>query len=129
MPRGYSRKNARSWWYTFLKKNLSIFRFATLPLEILEKTSFQFHLWKFCKIVTHTLFGNSRVKNQAQDPWRRFHISFSWTALEIPLLFKLTPGIFTSSYLLLDFLSSSKCEPVPVELRPISGFETNVATI
>ena len=68
-----------------------IFGYVTSPLEIPEKISF--YPWKFCKIVTP--LGNSKVKNQ--DLWK-FHMIFSWTPLEIPLLFSLTPGISTCSF-------------------------------
>ena len=49
---GYSRKNpnrGRRLRIYFSEKNPGIFIFVTLPLEILENTSF--HPWKFCKIV------------------------------------------------------------------------------
>ena len=67
--------------YTFLKPPplSGNFRFVTLPLEILEKTSF--HSWKSCKIACHNFeIGNFKVKNQ--DP-RKFHVSFSLKPPEI----------------------------------------------
>ena len=64
--------------YTFLKKLSWIFKFVTLPLEILEKRRFHSPL-EICKIA-----WNSKIK---EDPWK-FHISFciSWN----------TPGNSTS---------------------------------
>ena len=65
-----------SWGYTFLKKRARIFKFVTLPLENPEKTPRNF--------ATLTPFGSFKFKNQ--DP-RKFHMSFSWTLLEVSLLF------------------------------------------
>ena len=67
---GYSRKNPNrgGWGYNFLKTPHGIFRFVTL--KILRNCV--------------TPLGNSNVKNQ--DPWK-FHMSFSWTSLEIHLFF------------------------------------------
>ena len=69
----------------FWKKKQGIFRFVTLPLKTVEKASF--HPWKFCKIVQH-LFEKRRL----------FHLNFSWTLLQIPLLFWLIPEISTCSF-------------------------------
>ena len=44
---------ARGWGHTFWKK-LGIFKFVTLPLEILEKE--KLHLWTFHRVVWHTFF-------------------------------------------------------------------------
>ena len=64
---GYSRKNPSSWnfyiYHLTSGKKLS-------PLEILETCV--------------TPLGNSKVKNK--DSWK-FHTIFSWTPVEIPLLF------------------------------------------
>ena len=91
---GYSRKNPNNEVKNtlFWKKNPGIFRFITLPLEICEKTSFV--PWKFCEMVQHP--RNSKVKNQ--DPWK-FHMNFSWTTLEIPLLFLIDPWNFHRLFL------------------------------
>ena len=67
---GYSRKNPSSWnfyiYHLTSGKKLS-------PLKILETCV--------------TPLGNSKVKNK--DSWK-FHTIFSWTPVEIPLLFKWT---------------------------------------
>ena len=69
--------------YTFLKKSPGIFRFATL---LLENTLSPLQILQHC--VAIRVGWNSKVKNQ--DQWK-FHngnlTSFSWTRLEIPLLF------------------------------------------
>ena len=61
----YSRKNPNR-WHTFLKKILRLFKFVTLPLEILKKT--KLHLWKFHNILLHLLEIPMPFKNQ--DPWK-----------------------------------------------------------
>ena len=55
-----------------------VFRFVTLPLEIVNSIEKRVHPRKFCRIVVYTLFlwlGNfNKAKNQ--DPWK-FHMIFS----------------------------------------------------
>ena len=61
----YSRKNPNR-WHTFLKKILRLFKFVTLPLEILKKT--KLHPRKFHNILLHSLEIPMPFKNQ--DPWK-----------------------------------------------------------
>ena len=77
------RKNPNVWlsWYNFLKTPHGIFRYATSPLENPEKTRF-YPCWKFCRIVVWHAW---KFQHQKPRPWK-FHMSFSWTPLEIPLL-------------------------------------------
>ena len=78
LPMGYSWKyiyKQGGWEYTFLKKPPGIFRFVTLTLEIPKKKSF--YPWKFCKIVWQ------KTRLMAME----IHMIFSWTHLEIPILF------------------------------------------
>ena len=90
-------KNKQGGRWACTSETPGIFRFVILPLEILEKTSF--HSWEFCKFVCVTLvtrypWKNSKVKTKT-------HGSSTWfflTPLEIPLLFYLTPGISTCSF-------------------------------
>ena len=74
--------------YTFLKKkNPKIFKFFSLPLEILGKASLD--TWKFCKTV---YTGNSKVKlNKYQDLWK-FHNFFLNT--HVNSIFLLQPWNF-----------------------------------
>ena len=52
------------------------------------------HPWNFYKIVLHPL--EFQLKNQDQDPSWKFHIIFSGSPFEIPLIFfLLAPGIST----------------------------------
>ena len=82
----FSRKNPNRWgWgHTFLKKNPEIFRFVTLPLEILQrKQSFiPGKSTKLCDMVTP--LGNSNTKNQ--NPWKFLMILY-WSPLEISHFF------------------------------------------
>ena len=61
---GYSRKLYPR--YNFLRKPPRIFKFVTLPLEILGKTRFHPYPWKFCRIVCHLL---QIPRSKAKDPW------------------------------------------------------------
>ena len=45
------------------------------------------------KIIVHYLH-NLEIQGQKKDLWK-FHITFSSSPMEIPLLFQLNPGIFT----------------------------------
>ena len=85
---GYSRKNPNR---KMGKKTPRGFRFVTLTLKIAEKM--ELYHWKFYKIVLHPL--EFQAKNQ--NPWR-FHIIFSGSPFEIPLLFLLIPGISIYSF-------------------------------
>ena len=76
-------KEEGGWGYTFLKITPGSFRFVTLPLDILEKTSF--HSWKICKIVCHTLeFPRSKTKTHCNFTWVflehrwKFYFFFNW---------------------------------------------------
>ena len=79
----------------FFQKNLGIFRFVTLPLEIPECSSV--HPRKFCKTVWHQLeIPRSKTKTHAnstqvphEHPWK-FHFLFNWP-LEFPHSFSLKP--------------------------------------
>ena len=90
---GYSKKKSNQdgggggWGHTFLKSPWN-FWVSNFTLGIPNKT--MLHTWKFHKIALATPLGNSKAKNQ--DPWK-FCMIFSWSSLEIPLLFQLTPGI------------------------------------
>ena len=71
------------WGYTFLKGPSGSFRFVTLSLENPGKQAFTH--WKLCEVADCVkLLRSSKIKKQ--DPWE-FHMSFSWTPLEIQLLF------------------------------------------
>ena len=79
------------WGRTFFRKIPRLFKFVTLPLEILEET--KLCPWKFCKLLLHPL--EIPVPSKNQYPWK-FHINFL-SPLEIPLLFHLNPVISTCS--------------------------------
>ena len=85
------------WKFHFLNPTCLFFfwnsPYVTLPLEILEKT--KLHLWILHKVVWLTL--EIPRQNTNTDRWK-FHIIFSRSLLEIPLLFKLTRGISTCSF-------------------------------
>ena len=90
-PLGYSRKNPNRWGLVDILfwKSPGIFRFVTLPSEILKKISF--YPWK-SEILQNNcvpLLGNSKVKNQ--DP-RKFHISFSLKPQKFHFFFNWTLG-------------------------------------
>ena len=86
---GYSRKSpTRRVQGILFWPPPGIFRSATLPWEIPEKTGF--HPWKFCRIVWHPLeISRSKTKSHRKytihfiHPWK-FHFFFNWS-LEFPL--------------------------------------------
>ena len=80
---GYSRKDTNSgrWGHAFMKMTPGIFRFATLPLDILDKM--KLHHWKFHQIVSP--IGISKAKNQ--DPWRFHTNSFLYHTWKLQVLF------------------------------------------
>ena len=69
------QEKGQKWW-----KTPRIFTFVSLPLEIPDKV--KLHPWEFYKIMLHPL--EFQVKNQ--EPWR-FHIIFSGSPFQTPLLF------------------------------------------
>ena len=80
---GCSRKNQNRGCrgHTFLKKTPGIFRFVSLPLEIRNKM--KLHPWKFHQILLHLLeFPRPKTKIHGNST-----LFFSWSCLEIPLLF------------------------------------------
>ena len=86
-PNRWGERGGRSWGHTFLNKNPGVFRFGTLPLDILDKT--KLYPWKFRKIVLHP-FENPRSKTKVHgnstfflDHTWRFHFFFNWP-LEFP---------------------------------------------
>ena len=71
----------------FWKTPSGIFRFVTLLLEIPDKM--KFHPWNFHQIVSHQLrFPRPKTKTYGNST-----LFFSWSWLEIPILFLLTPGV------------------------------------
>ena len=85
------------WGYNFLKPPHGIFRFVTLPLKILEKTSF--YPWKFCRIVWYLLeIPTSKIKTRGNStPYEFFasipenSTSFLIDPLEFPHTFSSVP--------------------------------------
>ena len=130
---GYSiEKNEPNWgrgswgWY-FSENPPGNFRFVTLPLEILEKTSF--HPWKFTKIVWCSYpLGNSKVKNQGSQ---KFHMSFSLSTLGNSASFFVDPRNF--HFFFLQYPSWKFCvfinppPPSPPALLPCSVWFFSVA--
>ena len=89
-PSGYSRKNPNRWRVVDILfwKPPGIFRFVTLPSEILEKTSFYPCKSEILQNCVPPL-GKSKVKNQ--DP-RKFHISFFLKPQKFYFFFNWTLG-------------------------------------
>ena len=109
-------KQLRFWEHTFLKKNPGIFRFVTLPFEILQrKQSFiPRKFTEFCDMVTP--LGNSNAKNQ--NPWK-FLMIFSGSPLEIPhFFFNWPPWNFHKLFLQYTPGNSMSSTSLP----PLSGF-------
>ena len=125
---GYSRKKSKQgqssrtgghFW-----KNPGIFRFVTLPLEIVNSRGKRVHPRKFCKIVVHSFFGleiltRPKIKTHGNSTWFFFDqlttprnsTSFlinPWNFLMLFHFFNIhTPGICMSS------TPSPPCPPSP----------------
>ena len=125
---GYSRKKSKQgqssrtgghFW-----KNPGIFRFVTLPLEIVNSRGKRVHPRKFCKIVVHSFFGleiltRPKIKTHGNSTWffldqlttPRNSTSFlinPWNFLMLFHFFNIpTPGICMSS------TPSPPCPPSP----------------
>ena len=91
---GHSRKNPNrkkgkngKWPLDFLYLSLYPWKFQTKWSFTLRNST------KLCYI-----HWNFRSESKNQDPWK-FHIIFSGSPFEIPLLFLLTPGISTFYFL------------------------------
>ena len=95
---GYSRKNPnRGCWNTFFEKGHTFL--VTLPLEIPDKMKFL--PWKFHQII--------RPKTKTH---RNSTVFFSWSCLEISLLFLLTPGV--SRFYFFNSPGNSMSTPPPM---------------
>ena len=104
-PLGYSRKNPNRWGVVDILfwKPPGIFRFVTLPFEILEKTSFYPCKSEILQNCVPPL-GKSKVKNQ--DP-RKFHISFFLKPQKFHFFFNWTLGFLRAFSLEGNCISSA----------------------
>ena len=109
------KKSKRGIRTKFWKKNPGIFRFATLPSEILEKA--KLHPWKFSKIVWHPL-DIPRPKTKTHKIPHDFILITPGNSYT----FLLTPRIFTCS-----FFNTSR-NPMPCPQPPYPWIFTGIIT-
>ena len=88
------KPNRGSLGYTFLKKKKKPWNFKICHFTFRNSRENKLLSLEILQNFVAPL-RNSKVKNE--DPWK-FHMSFSWTPLEIPLLFYFNPGISTCSF-------------------------------